>query len=86
MQSRTAGCSMAVPGRDARSSRLTRATWNCRAARSGGVATRAGQIRGMDLEPGQLVQGQVDPAAVQVLAHVADEIRQLERRRRGPRH
>ncbi len=67
-----------MPGRDACSKRRTRAIWICSSMSDPVVDDPPLQVRTGQSGRVEVVQRQVDPAAVEVLTDVADEVRELE--------
>ena len=65
------------PGRPTAYSSRARAISNAHAASTNSGVTGA-RPKALGAEPPQVLLGQVDPAAVEVLVHVAQEVRQLE--------
>ena len=89
MQSRLVGCSRSMPGAAAAYS--SRVAGDLEGEQLADLRRRrpGREVGAGDAEPVEVLLRQVDPAAAQVLADVADEVRQLEglaeRLRRGRR-
>ena len=79
MQSREVGCSSRMPGSAERKISRQRAISWASSRRTGPSTTPASRLLAGHPEQPQRLLRQVDPAAAQVLADVAQEVRELER-------
>ena len=78
MQSRLLGCSRSMPGSAAWYIARVRATSNASSSRTVRRRGARREVGPGDAEAVEVLLRQVDPAAAQVLGHVADEVRHLE--------